>query len=188
MEAFLLGAGLGFAAGVSPGPLLAIVLREALRHGAAAGMRAALAPLITDSWAIALAWVAGAALPEAALRGLQLAGGLYLAYLGWTGLRRPARLEVESGSGSLRAAVLANLTNPHMYLFWFLVGAPLLRRLGAEAWAFLAGFYLLIVGSKMALAWLAARLRRTPLHGPALRLGDGVLLALGLYLVATAAG
>jgi len=47
MEAFLLGASLGFAAGVSPGPLLAIVLREALRHGAAAGMRAALAPLVT---------------------------------------------------------------------------------------------------------------------------------------------
>ncbi len=182
MEAFFLGAALGLAAGVSPGPLLALVVREAVARGAAAGMLAALAPLITDSWAVYLAWLVGGALPDWLLPLLQTVGGLYLVYLGLTGLRAPPAAE-PGGGGSLRAAVLMNLTNPHMYAFWFLVGAPLLHRLGSGVWAFLAGFYLAIVGSKAAIAWLAARLRHTPL-GPAGVTGGNLALAgLGLYLL-----
>jgi len=186
MEAFLLGAAMGLAAGVSPGPLLALVVREAVTKGAAAGMLAALAPLITDSWAVYLAWLVGERLPAWLLPLLQATGGLYLLYLGYRGLRAPdAPVESASAGGSLRAAIIMNLTNPHMYAFWFLVGAPLLHRLGNGLWAFLAGFYLLIVGSKMAIAWLAARLRHTPLGPAGARLGNLALLGLGIYLLAT---
>ncbi len=187
MEAFVLGTALGLAAGVSPGPLLALVLREAVQKGARAGMLAALAPVVTDSWAVLLAWWLGGALPAAALRAVQIAGGIYLLRLGWLGLRRePARATDVPPSASLRTAVIMNLTNPHMYLFWFLVGAPLLHRLGAGAWGFLLGFYLAITGSKAALAWLAARLHRSPLSAPLARAGDLALAALGLYLLASA--
>ncbi|ADR35780.1 LysE family transporter [Oceanithermus profundus] len=188
MEALLLGAALGLSAGLSPGPLLALVLREAVRKGARAGMLAATAPLLSDSWVVALAWWAGGALPAAALGALQLLGGLYLLRLGYAGLRPApaAPAEPAPAAESLRAAVVMNLTNPHMYLFWFLVGAPLLHRLGAGAWGFLLGFYLTIVGSKAVLAWLAARMHRSTVQHALVRLGDLALLGLGLYLIATA--
>ena len=188
MEALFLGAALGLSAGLSPGPLLALVLREAVRKGARAGMLAATAPLLSDSWVVALAWWAGGALPAAALQALQLLGGLYLLRLGYAGLRPApsAPAAPAPAAESLRAAVVMNLTNPHMYLFWFLVGAPLLQRLGAGAWWFLLGFYLTIVGSKVVLAWLAARMHRSGAQQLLVRLGDLALLGLGLYLIVTA--
>jgi threonine/homoserine/homoserine lactone efflux protein len=188
VEALLLGAALGLSAGLSPGPLLALVLREAVRKGARAGMLAATAPLFSDSGVVALAWWAGGALPDTALGALQLLGGLYLLRLGYAGLRSSpgAPGETAPAAESLRAAVVMNLTNPHMYLFWFLVGAPLLQRLGAAAGWFLLGFYLTIVGSKAVLAWLAARLHRGTAQHALVRLGDLALLGLGLYLIAAA--
>ncbi len=186
MEAFFLGAALGLAAGVSPGPLLALVIREAVSKGAAAGMLAATAPLITDSWAILLAWLLGATLPPWSLPALQMLGGAYLVYLGIAGLRSPKNLQhAGNATGSLRAAVLMNLTNPHMYAFWFLVGAPLLHQLHGGVWAFLFGFYTLIVGSKMAVAVLAARLRHTPVGPASITVGNLLLLGLGVYLMLT---
>ena len=46
----LLGQGilLGVSAGVSPGPLFALVIAETLHHGTKAGLRVALVPLVTD--------------------------------------------------------------------------------------------------------------------------------------------
>jgi len=190
MEAFLLGAALGLTAGISPGPLLALVVREAVSKGALAGVLAATAPLITDSWAVFLAWAVGAALPEWALRLLQVVGGVYLIYLGTAGLRSSARPDPaasERAAGSLQAAVLMNLTNPHMYAFWFLVGAPLLHELpGVGVLEFLLGFYILIVGSKMAIAVLASRLRHTPLGPASATVGNLTLLGVGVYLLTAA--
>ena len=187
MEALALGMALGLGAGLSPGPLLALVLREAVQKGARAGMLAALAPLVTDSWAVLLAWWVGVALPPGVLAAVQILGGFYLLRLGWTGLRAPAGGNPGSApAASLRAAVVMNLTNPHMYLFWFLAGAPLLHRLGVGAGWFLLGFYLTIVGSKVVLAWLAARAHQSPLQGALARLGDLAMLGLGAYLIAAA--
>lgn len=42
------GAVLGLSSGLSPGPLLALVISETLRHGVKAGVKVALAPIITD--------------------------------------------------------------------------------------------------------------------------------------------
>ena len=47
--AFLtMGAFLGLTAGLSPGPLLTLVITETLKHSRAAGIKIAVAPLITD--------------------------------------------------------------------------------------------------------------------------------------------
>lgn len=49
MIGFLLsGILLGLSGGLAPGPLLTLVASETLRHGARAGVRVALAPLLTD--------------------------------------------------------------------------------------------------------------------------------------------
>ncbi len=179
MDGFLLGFGIGFAAGVSPGPLLAFVLREALRHGPGAGMRAALAPLLTDGPVVAAAWLLAGRLDPATLAPLGLFGGAYLALSGLRGLLHPPPSAARAAS--LRGAALANLANPQMYLFWFAVGVPLLARLGAAAPLFLLGFYLALVGSKAALALAAGRAGARV--AALARLGDALLLLAGVALV-----
>ena len=39
---------LGLSAGFAPGPLLALVISETLEHGVGAGVKVALAPILTD--------------------------------------------------------------------------------------------------------------------------------------------
>ena len=39
---------LGFSAGFAPGPLLALVISETLRHNIRSGIKVALAPIVTD--------------------------------------------------------------------------------------------------------------------------------------------
>ena len=48
IEYLVLGAFLGLAAGISPGPLLAITISETLQHGKWEGIKVAISPLITD--------------------------------------------------------------------------------------------------------------------------------------------
>jgi len=55
MNSFLLGLSLGLGAGLAPGPLLALVIRSTLQDGAAAGVRVAFSPLVTDVPIIAIA-------------------------------------------------------------------------------------------------------------------------------------
>jgi threonine/homoserine/homoserine lactone efflux protein len=59
--------------------------------------------------------------------------------------------------------ILTNLLNPHPWLFWLIVGAATLAKAMAQGWlaaaAFLCGFYLLLVGSKVMVVLLAARSR-----------------------------
>ena len=49
MDLFWIGIGLGLAAGISPGPLLTLVISTTLERGFRAGTRIAIAPLITDA-------------------------------------------------------------------------------------------------------------------------------------------
>jgi threonine/homoserine/homoserine lactone efflux protein len=48
-SAVLSGAALGLSAGVTPGPLLALVIAQTLTHGPREGGKVALAPLLTDA-------------------------------------------------------------------------------------------------------------------------------------------
>lgn len=75
-----------------------------------------------------------------------------------------------------------NLLNPHAWLFWIAVGAPAFTaawgRSPAVAIAFVGGFYLVLVGSKAALAGLigAGRHRLGPRAYRLLLGGSGLLL------------
>jgi len=42
------GVGLGLYAGFSPGPLLALIIAQTIRHGPKEGVKVAFAPIITD--------------------------------------------------------------------------------------------------------------------------------------------
>jgi threonine/homoserine/homoserine lactone efflux protein len=202
LTALLLGISYGFTAGISPGPMLGLVITQTLQRGWRAGNLVALAPLITDLPIVTLAILLIGHLPAGALNWLALIGGLFVVYLsletGRTALRlpkEPARetsLPSASAVGSvLWRAVITNALNPHPYLFWGTVGAQLLiRRFESDGLAaaalLLVSFYVLLVGTKLLVAF-AVNHSRGWLHGPAYRrvlLASALLLlALGIWLL-----
>ena len=165
--AFASGVLLGLSCGLTPGPLLALLLAQTLRYGAREGCKVALTPLATDAPIILVALVLAAKLAE--LRPLlgvvSIAGGAFVLYLAWDSFV-PARLDAEAPEEPPRSwlkGILTNLLSPHPWLFWLTVGAAILAKAIAQNWlvaaALLFGFYLLLVGSKVLIALLAARSR-----------------------------
>ncbi|MCK7582461.1 MAG: LysE family transporter [Chromatiales bacterium] len=138
MSAILLaGILLGLSGGLAPGPLLTLVASETLRHGVRAGVRVALAPLLTDlpiilGTVLLLRPLTDQSLPLALIH---LGGGLYLAWLGRQGVHfRGAELEPTDPAGSLRRGVITNFLNPSPYLFWLAVGTPTVLEAWQHGW------------------------------------------------------
>ncbi|TKK86989.1 LysE family translocator [Herbidospora galbida] len=194
MRELMLGIGLGLGAGVAPGALLGLVITASLRGGFPAGLRMACVPLLSDLPVVVLSIVLAGALPSGLLRGLSIAGGLYVVYLGAEAVMA-ARTAVVPAPGEkvpsqVGKGVLVNLTNPHPWLFWITVGGPLVvaaweKGVGPAA-AFMIGFYLLLVGAKVVLAGLVAagRHRLGPRAYRATLAASGLLLAgAGVWLV-----
>lgn len=169
MTVFLIkGMVLGLSAGLSPGPLLTLVVSETIRSGPSAGFRVALAPLITDAPMIVLclAMLGAVAGMAPVIGGIGLAGSILLMAMGIGQLRIREVPNVESTHQGrpLLKGILANALNPNPYLFWLTIGAPLLMDALSErfidAAAFLGVFYGCLVGSKLALAAWVGRFRR----------------------------
>lgn len=170
LEFLIAAAVFGLSGGLSPGPLLTLVVSETLARGRSAGLAVSMSPLITDGPAI------GAAVfllnrvenSDAALGIISIAGGVLLTTYGIAGLRGSA-LEVEETKvrrgvwASLGKGVSVNFLNPNPYLFWLTIGTPLLLDAHAIGWTasigFLFVFYLCLVGSKCVLTVLVARSR-----------------------------
>jgi len=166
---------LGLSAGLAPGPLLALVVSETMQHGSRAGIRVALAPLITDLPIVVLTLLAVEQLSRfrPLLAAISCLGGLVVLFLAYQIIRTRPATRIPDWSApaprSLRKGVAVNLLSPHPWLFWFGVGAPLLVKAAAESPAAAAGFvtlfYLLLVGTKLALARALGRYRQL-LSGP----------------------
>jgi threonine/homoserine/homoserine lactone efflux protein len=107
VEPLIAGLSLGLAAGLAPGPLHLLVLTTALQRGFAAGVRVAIAPLLTDLPVVAAGVAAAGTLPEGVVRLMAGAGGLFVVYLGVDAFRQrtaeagaervPARQDVGRG-------------------------------------------------------------------------------------------
>jgi threonine/homoserine/homoserine lactone efflux protein len=187
MALFLEGAALGFSAAAQPGPLQAYLLAQAARNGAARTVPVALVPLATDPPLIAVVLAVLAQVPPGFVRGLGIAGGALVVWLG-IGALRAARRPAGAAEGRAPPAgfvrgMLVNLTNPNAWLFWSLAAGPILasawRDSPPQAVAFLAGFYLLLCGGNVAFVLIAGRAARA---GP--RLARGLALLSGVALVA----
>jgi threonine/homoserine/homoserine lactone efflux protein len=97
---------------------------------------------------------------------VSLAGAAFLGVLGVRLLAfRGADLEQDKGAPrSLAKGVTTNFLNPNPYLFWATIGGPIVVRAAAEgivvAATFVVVFYLMLVGSKVAIAAAVGRSRR----------------------------
>lgn len=164
---FTTGIVLGLSAGLSPGPLLTLVLSESLRGGIGAGIRIAVAPLMTDAPIIilCLTLLATAARATVFVGIVALLGGCFIVWMAIGNITFKGNPETPLAKrpASLGTGILANLLNPHPYLFWMTVGSPLILKavgIGAAATGvFLFLFYSCLVGSKMVLAAVAGRYR-----------------------------
>ncbi len=195
MAIFLEGAALGFSAAAQPGPLQAYLLSQSARNGAARTLPVALVPLATDPPLIAVVLAVLAQVPPGFVRALGVVGGTFVVWLG-VGALRAAR-SVRSGPetrappvGFVRAMVV-NILNPNAWLYWSVAAGPILaaawRASPARALAFVAGFYLLLLGGNVLVVLLAGRAARA---GPGLARALGVvsgaaLVAFGAWRIAS---
>ena len=168
IELITAGIILGLSAGFAPGPLLALLISETLRHGVGSGVRVAIAPLITDIPIIALTIFLSVVLADAELFiGLvSLAGGAFVLWLGISSLRiKHNTLEQPAEPPrSLAKGIATNVLIPHPYIFWLTVGTPILSQAMETGWMlpalFIFVFYSCLVGAKIGLAILTGRSRR----------------------------
>ena len=192
---FFMAIAVGVAAGLSPGPLLALVLVQTIRYGPREGVRVAFAPLITDVpiVLVALLVVGQTAEYGIVLDLISLAGGAYVLYLAWETMRSAGvRIEVAGDvpPHSLRRGALVNALSPHPYLFWFSAGAYMFTAAAQEGVAatiaVITAFYAGLIGSKIAVANLAGY-SRDFLSGKVyvnfLRILGLILALFGLHLI-----
>ena len=159
------GAVYGFAAAVQPGPFLAYLVSLALSRGWRRALPAVLAPLLSDGPIIVLVLIVLSRVPPWWIQLLRFAGGFFILYLAAGALRFWRHPETVAPSdhsdrkGVFRA-VLLNLLNPSPYVYWGLVGGPLLlsgwRETPVNGIGFLAGFYGAMVASMAGIILLCA--------------------------------
>ena len=162
------GVVLGLSAGLAPGPLLALVLSQTIRHGPKEGAKVAFAPLITDFPIMFVStWLlASFSNYNAVLAVVSIVGGIFLVYLAYESLRTDGVKVKMDGVApkSILRGTIANALNPHPYLFWMTVGASTILKGWAESVLlpvmFIGSFYVCLIGSKVLLAVLAGKSRQ----------------------------
>lgn len=160
VDSLFFGMVFGIAAGLSPGPLIALVVSETLKNGKKEGIEVAISPPISEPPIIlfvlaVLSRVAG----NSILMGIiSLLGACFLIYLGLSNLGanvKESRNRSEKGNSLLRG-ITTNLLNPNTYMFWLTIGGPRIlgsaQGIGLATILFILGFYIMLVGSNAAVA------------------------------------
>jgi len=168
MKALLIsGVLLGLSAGLSPGPMLTLVISQTLRHGMREGAKVALAPLLTDAPIVvaSLLFLSVFSDMNRVLGVISIIGGIYLFYLGVSSIRfKTENLEeTDVDPKSLKKGLMINFLNPNPYMFWTAIGGPLVLKASnhslVSAVGFIVPFYLLLVGSKIGIAIICGKSR-----------------------------
>jgi len=165
LEFLISGIIFGFAAGTSPGPLLALVFSETLKYGKIEGIKIAVSILITElPIALFVLFILSNLIKYGFIIGIiSLFGACYLIYLGIKNLRvKTSVFEVEfAEEDGLKRGVIVNLLNPNPYLFWLSIGGPMIfRSLDIHVSAtvlFILGFYSLLVGLNIGAALIVEK-------------------------------
>lgn len=146
---------LSIIAAITPGPLMALLLSETLKHGKASGIKIALAPLFTDLPIMLVGTFILSKLSQLnILLGLiSLFGSIYLAYLAYGSIKtKSVNLETREENRSLRKGIISNFLNPNPYIFYFSILGPLVVKgmkinflLGPICLAIFLGFFVLFM-------------------------------------------
>ncbi len=159
------GITLGFIAGISPGPLLVLVITETIKYSRKEGIKMALVPLISDLPIVFFSVLVIYKLSDSdiLLGIISILGAVFLFYLAWENIRvKSINVNIVSEKNrTIRKGVIANFLSPHPYLFWMLVGGPISIKAYNHSLIsvilFIAGFYIFIVGTKIIVAILSEK-------------------------------
>lgn len=157
-----IGALFGLTAGISPGPLLTLVITETLKHNRTEGIKVAVTPLITDLPIIAATYFIFSKVAQfnTAVGIISLLGGIYFTYLGYETIKTKSMKigDKDIRPDSLKKGITANLLNPNPYVFWFTAGIPTAFKASeinlVTVILYFLMFYLFLVGSKIMVAVL----------------------------------
>jgi threonine/homoserine/homoserine lactone efflux protein len=162
----LAGITLGIVEGVKPGPLLTTVIKETLTNGFKGGMRAGSAPIFTDGplilFSIFMAgWIANQPL---VFCGIAILGAIFLIRMG-VECFNPEIPDIDSNdvdlTQSFKKGILTNLLNPNAYIFWLLIGGPLMATAADSEpmapFAYAISFIISIVLVKITIAYFVSK-------------------------------
>lgn len=155
----------GLTAGLSPGPLLTLVISETLKYGKKEGIKIAIAPLITDLPIVLLTVFILANLSsfESVLGIISILGAVFLGYLAYESVTlKGINLNLQKVKAqSLKKGTIANFLSPHPYVFWFAVGAPMILKAletnVTSVLSFILGFYVCLIGSKIIISLIVEK-------------------------------
>lgn len=194
MYAFLLqGLGLGFSAGVQPGPFQTYLISQSLSRGWRKTWVAAFAPLVSDGPIVILVLLILSQVPEWFQQVLRIAGGVFVLYLAWgtyQSWRNFSPKTDQTGQTeqkSLLRAAMMNALSPGPYLFWSLVLGPMLvaawRENPSNALALVLPFYFGMIGVNLAVVMIFGQAARfgNPVRKGMLGISILVLAGFGFY-------
>jgi threonine/homoserine/homoserine lactone efflux protein len=151
---FLLrGLPLGFTAAVMPGPYQLFIFAEAAKKGWRKTILLSAVPLLSDGPMILLLFFLLRQTPDWFLTVLKIAGGLLILYLAYGAYQSSGNmLELENQAiqnYGLLKGIAMNFLNPNPWIFWSLVGIPILleglRHSTLVGFSFILGFYLAMI-------------------------------------------
>lgn len=190
MEYFVTGLILGVTAGISPGPLMAVLISETLKGNIKNGLIISIIPVITDIPLIIflVIFLKQMQYIDLLTRILSFAGFVVLLYYGIKDLLTD-KIEINldvSKISSFRKGLITNLLNPHPYIFWGLVGVPfMINGTIMQMVLFVVSFFTGIVGSKVTIAILTEKSKKF-IHSRyylyLIKLSGLVLIVFGLIL------
>jgi threonine/homoserine/homoserine lactone efflux protein len=158
---------LGLILGISPGPLLTLVISETLKYNWKEGIKIAVAPIITDLPIILVTLFVLSKLSEfnAVLGIISICGAMFIGYLAYENISIK-RVEIDISNvkpQSLKKGIIANFLNPAPYIFWFVIAAPIVLKASQislfSALLFPLCFYFSLVGSKIFIAIITEKSR-----------------------------
>jgi threonine/homoserine/homoserine lactone efflux protein len=158
---------LGIYSGLSPGPMLFLVVSQTIKHDFKEGLKVAFTPLISDIPIIIISLTIITFLEgyKNILGIIFIFGGLYLLYLGYESFKiKPLNVDVELDKPkSLRKGVTLNLLNPSPYIFWITIGSPIIIPAyilnPIDSLQFIISFYVFLVSSKICIAYITGKSR-----------------------------
>ena len=162
----LAGITLGVVEGVKPGPLLTTVIKETLTNGFKGGIRAASAPFFTDGPLIIFSIFMASYIADQPLLfcGIAVLGAIFLTRMGMECFN-PEIPDIDATDAdltqSLKKGILTNLLNPNAYIFWLLIGGPLMATAAdsepTAPFAYAISFLVSIVLVKITIAYLFSK-------------------------------